>query len=167
MTNDRGEVNYEYRIPDGNEGIQHTLYIMRNVVRNESDAPEVVQFARQLTLNVPEKDWRRKILTVFHFVRDRIRYTLDPLRTEYLATPQRVLDMRSGDCDEKAILLASLLDAIGIPVRFKAVGFEGAELSHVYVEAKYDDRWIALDATEKYPAGWQPPDIKNRFIVNV
>ena len=158
--------DYVYRISEGNEGVRETLYLMQKLVREARRDPDFVAFARRLTANVPEKDWRRRILTVFHFVRDRVRYTLDPNGVEYIASPQRMITILEGDCDDKAAFLAALLEAIGIPTRFVAVGFDGAELSHVFVEAKFDSRWIALDATEPVRAGWRPEAVKNSYTVH-
>ena len=160
-------VNYVYRIEDGSAGVRQTLYIMRDVVRRAAHDPDFIEFARGLLQGVPAKDWQREILTLFHFVRNNIRYTLDPDELELLATPERLLEIGAGDCDEMAMLLAALLKATGKPVRFLAVGFEAGDLSHVYVEVKNGDAWIPLDVTEPYAPGWEPEDIKERFRVNI
>ena len=158
--------DYVYKISDGNAGIHETLYLMRSLVNRAQKDRDFIQFARDLTRDIPEKDLRRRMLTIFHFVRDRVRYTLDPDGLELITSPQQMIELREGDCDDKASFLAALLKAIGVQTRFRAVGFDGAELSHVYVEAKYGDRWIALDSTERFPAGWEPDAIKNSFRVN-
>lgn len=86
------------------------------------------------------------------FVRDKIIYTNDPLRHEFVKTPGYTLDVGAGDCDDHAVLLSSLLNSIGIETRFIFVP------SHVYIQAylpeslnKYqdDDGWVNLDATCK------------------
>lgn len=38
-----------------------------------------------------------------------------------------------GDCDDFSMYLAALLKAVGLPATFRAVGFNGGNLSHVYV----------------------------------
>ena len=160
-------VSYIYRIEEGAPGVRQTLYVMRDVVRETARDPDFIEYARKLLSGIPPKDWQREILALFHFVRNNIRYTLDPDGTEVLATPWSLLQMGSGDCDEMAMLLAALLKASGKPVRFVAVGFDAGDLSHVYVEVKNGDKWIPLDVTEPYAPGWEPEDIKERFTVNI
>jgi len=65
-----------------------------------------------------------------------------------------------GDCDDKSILLASLLGSIGHSSRFVAIGYRPNEYAHVFVEtiaAGGEGNWIALDPTEDVPMGWRPP----------
>lgn len=86
------------------------------------------------------------------FVREKIIYTNDPLRHEFVKTPGYTLDVGAGDCDDHAVLLSSLLNSIGIQTRFIFVP------SHVYIQAylpesldKYqdDEGWVNLDPTCK------------------
>ena len=83
---------------------------------------------------------------------------------ETLHEAQQVLKQRSGDCDDKAILLASMLESIGIPTRFVAVGFRPNFFSHVFVEARPYGDWIALETTHPAPMGWRPPNIKAAMV---
>jgi transglutaminase-like putative cysteine protease len=51
-----------------------------------------------------------------------------------------------GDCDDRAILLQSLLESKGIPTRFVLVRGPGrVDYSHVYSEALVGGVWIPLD----------------------
>ncbi len=129
--------------------------------------PRVIQTARMLTMGIPPKSWRKEIRALFNFVQKHIRYVKDPTDTELLVSPTRLLDLRSGDCDDKSLLLAALLVAIDHPARFKAVGFETDSLTHVYVQAKVGEDWIALDTSENFPMGWEPPDIRDMTVTYV
>ena len=89
---------------------------------------------------------------LFYFVRDNIQYIDDPYAREYLATPAETLFSESGDCDDYSILLANLLQAVGIETRFVFVP------GHVFVQAKLKDAlkyyktegdWVSLDSTCK------------------
>ena len=93
---------------------------------------------------------------VFHFTRD-------PHGVELLHTPAwmlREIAQRGKtyvDCDDAALLLAALGEAVGIPARFVAVAFfdRAAPYSHVWVEL-FDGRgWRILDPTR----GSQPLDV--------
>lgn len=162
--------DFEYRISPGIEGIRETMALMRSIVKRSRADPDVIAFARKLTAHLPPKDWVGQIRAIFRFVRDRIRYTLDPNDVETLSTPLRLLRLGQGDCDDKAVLLAALLEAIGHPARFKAVGFQAGALSHVYVETKLDGGWIPLDATELGDIGdlaFPISDVKEKWIVHI
>lgn len=145
---------------------------MRNIARRYRSNPDMVEAARHIVQGVPQKDWLGQVKKIFYFVRDRVRYVLDPNEVETVSTPDYLLaNMEAGgDCDDKSVLLATLLEAVGHPARFKAVGFEGGALTHVYVETKIGERWIPLDTTETLDAGelmFDPREVKNSYIVSV
>jgi len=90
------------------------------------------------------------VKAIFYFVRDNFEYVLDPTVFEYVKSAKQSLDVGGGDCDDASVLLASLLDAIGVKTRFVFVP------RHVYVQAylpeslnryKTDGDWVNLDAT--------------------
>lgn len=68
----------------------------------------------------------------------------------------------SGDCDEGAVFLASLLAAVGIVPRFRFGGQESSSASdgcayhHVWVQAQDDTgNWVDMDVTEEQSKlGW-------------
>jgi PGF-CTERM protein len=53
-----------------------------------------------------------QVCDLFDYVVDNIEYVSDP-RVEYKAKPSETLTAGGGDCDDQAILLAALIDAIG------------------------------------------------------
>ena len=133
---------------------------MAALARISRDDQRVRDAAATLIRGVQEKDWRGEILAIFYFVRDRIRYQLDPYDTELLQSGFVTLRLGYGDCDDKCILLAAMLESVGHPCQFAAIGFELQEgYSHVVTEVSGagETPWITLDATEKKPPGWYPP----------
>lgn len=123
--------------------------------------------ALALTENLPQKSWQAEVKAIFDYVQNDIRYVRDISGTETLHTAERVFEQQAGDCDDKAILLASYLKTIGHPVRFVAVGFEPGHFSHVITETLIGNKWVPLDPTEPYPMGWMPPHVKSRMVHNV
>ena len=125
-------------IPSGIEGTKATLRIMRDFARGavRNPAQLVRQKAESLVHSLPPRQWFQAIRALHEFVRDEIRYLRDPVNLERVATPEATLEIGQGDCDDKATLLAALLDSIGHPSRFVAVGFNGDGFSHVLVETK-------------------------------
>jgi transglutaminase-like putative cysteine protease len=89
---------------------------------------------------------------IFYFVRDNFDYVSDPNAFEYIKSAKQSLVSGGGDCDDASVLLANLLESIGIKTRFILIP------KHVYVQAsipeatkrhKAEDDWVNLDATCK------------------
>jgi transglutaminase-like putative cysteine protease len=56
-----------------------------------------------------------KAMIVWHYVVEHIRYTRENHGYDFWQFPPETLQLRSGDCEDKAFLCASLLLAAGIP----------------------------------------------------
>lgn len=104
----------------------------------------------------------QEAVRIHRFVRDRIRYTRDVRGVETLHTPTQILRQRQGDCDDKSVLIASLLESIGHKTRFVAIGY-GGSFCHVYPEVNIRGQWVPLEATENWPAGKAPPKPSKRM----
>ena len=142
-------------IPEGVGGIRATLRLMQRIVKEYKKIPEMREFACSLVSMLPPKAWRAEANVLFVFVRDRIRYIFDPVDVETVCSPDVTLAIGQGDCDDKAVLLATLLECIGHPCRFVAVGYsEPNVFEHVYLETKIGEDWIACETTERVPFGW-------------
>jgi transglutaminase-like putative cysteine protease len=135
---------------------------MTNYVREYKKSPELRRLSNLLTQNLRDKDFRGEAGLIFDFVQNDIRYLLDIADVETLQTPIVTLENRAGDCDDKSTLLAAMLESIGHKTRFVAAGFGGRDIEHVFVETRIGQDWIACDATEPYPMGWEPPGITIR-----
>jgi transglutaminase-like putative cysteine protease len=147
-------------IPSGRAGTRATLRAMKRLVDYSRADYELIRFARQLVHYLPEKAWEAQARAIFYFVRDRIRYVLDPVGIETISSPDETLKVRHGDCDDKSVLAASLLLAIGHPARFLAVAFDGGPFSHVLVETPIGTEWWPMELTDRsMPFGEMPePD---------
>ncbi len=153
-------------IPSGVEGIRETLRIMSRLVKEGKKNISVRLLAGQLTRNLPQKHWSGEVNTIFDFVQNNIRYVRDINGVETLHTPETILSLGYGDCDDKSVLLASLLESIGHPTRFKAIALSQDNYCHVYVETKIGDKWIPLDTTEPHSMGWEPDNIASVMLIN-
>lgn len=151
-------------IADGNKGTRDTLKIMSDVTKNFKRNPTVRELALILTRNLPQKKWLAEVQAIHRFVRDEIRYVKDIRGVETIQTPIQTLRIGAGDCDDKSILAASLLEAIGHPTRFKAVGMSSGRFSHVYPETKIGGKWVSVECTEPVEVGFQLSGIKSVMI---
>lgn len=147
-------------LPSGLAGINFTLGHMRRFVEQYKTSPQVRELALSLIRDLPQKDFRGEADRLFTFVKDRIRYVKDIHDVETVQTPVKTLELGAGDCDDKATLLAALLESIGHETRFHAMGFEKGTVSHVLLETRINGRWIAMDTTEPVNLGWLPPHIQ-------
>lgn len=145
------------QISNGVVGIEDTIRAMRELVNRCKSDLNIRQAATSTVFLTPEKDEWSEAESLFHFVRDHIRYTRDIHGLETLMAPPTVLASRLGDCDDQACLLACMLEAVGYPTRFVVAGYNGQDFEHVYVQAWLGSRWVDMDPTEPHPMGWTPP----------
>lgn len=137
-----------------------TLNLMAELTKNGRRSPAIREKAVELTAFLPQKDRVGEVRAIFEFVRDEIRYVRDIQGIETVHMPEIVLENAAGDCDDKAMLLASLLGSVGYSTRFVAMGQAPGAYTHVYLEVKMGRDWstaVALDATEPHHMGWRPP----------
>lgn len=163
-------------LPPGTAGIRKTLQVMQQLTQQGLRDPVIREHTMRVVQNVRHKDWDGELMGVHAWVRDHIRYVKDPVDTleggrvngiEYLSTPRAVLRTASGDCDDQAVLLASMLGAIGHPSRFVAVAMNGKNFSHVFVESPTKRKtWLAAETTEPVKLGWTPTNVTKRLVVS-
>jgi transglutaminase-like putative cysteine protease len=126
----------------------------------ESAHPAVVELARRICGDVPEPEVRAR--RIFLFTREEIRY--DPFSPFYLADHYRasaIIERGRGYCVQKAVVLAALARASGIPARLvyadiinhMAAGRmrDAMETNlfvfHGYVEMFLGGRWVGAAPT--------------------
>lgn len=158
---------YLAELPPGASGTKATLQLMSRLVNRYKRSPDVRESALSLISDLLQKDRRGEAAAIFAFVRDHIRYVRDIRGLETVQTPPVTLDIAAGDCDDKSTLLAAMLESIGFPTRFVAVGHSApGSYSHVYVEALIGSAWTPLDATMPHALGWAPRPPVSRMQVN-
>ena len=164
-----GQTSHElYVIPGGDAGTRATLYIMRDLTKEYRKQPAIRDLAKKLTIRCDGKNFGCELEQLHKWVRDAIKYHRDIHDVETVQTPDKTIADRSGDCDDKCVLLASLLQSIGHPVRFVAVAFrQGAPFSHVFVESPVGGYWRACETTEPWPTGARPKGIARHLFVKV
>lgn len=162
-------------IPDGIPGAIATLRAMRALVKDAIRDP--AQQVRDSVLQIITSErWVQQIRDVQSWVQNNIRYVLDPIDAdggvELVQTPQATLQKRAGDCDDQAVLVATLLSCIGHPCRFIALGFNGQPLSHVLTQTKVGNTgtasdWVAVETIKPEPLGFMPPGVTSHYILKV
>ena len=144
-------------IAGGPAGTRQTLRIMRDLVREWRVHPRLRQLAKKIVQPCPPKHAACEVKRIHAFVSNKIRYVRDVAGVETIQAPDVTLRDRCGDCDDQAVLVAAMLQSIGRPVRFIAVGFKPNKFAHVYTETPIGPDWAAVETTEQgWPVGRKP-----------
>jgi hypothetical protein len=114
---------------------------------------------KALSLTSANKEMRDKARTLFYFVRDEIRYNLyvPSDRPEHYRA-SAILERKEGYCVQKAVLLAALSRAIGIPASIHMAAIRNYFLpakvkdllrgnfipAHGYNELYIEGRWVKV-----------------------
>lgn len=145
-----------------------TMRVMRDMIRNGRKDARVRQQAEMLITHLRHKAYAQQARECFEFVRDTIQYVRDPRDVERIQTPDALLQSRKGDCDDKVVLLCSLLESIGHPTKLIAVGLWNGPLSHVYCATKIGPNWIPCETTEPWPMGREPrTGVTSRYQLDI
>ena len=160
---------YLGHIPKGALGTQKTVEHVQALIRAGAKDFYVRQKSIDIVLekHVKPKDYLGEIKALFEWVQQHIRYTKDTFQVEVLHSAKRMLELRAGDCDDMAILLGAMLEAIGHPVRLVIIGPDPLRqdlFTHIYLEVFHKGRWISLDATMPYPMGWAPSTMVKKIV---
>lgn len=149
-------------IPDGDAGTLATLQEMDRVVRWDlSHSRDLL--ARELAPIVPVRGTPLEVARAIreHLAR-RVRFTFDPPGLELVQAASHMLRTTrpQGDCDDIAVMGATLGLAAGLPARFVVVGFTpDGPFQHVYTELETPAGWVDLDTSrdlQGVPAAFQP-----------
>ncbi|MGM0771917.1 MAG: transglutaminase domain-containing protein [Halobacteriota archaeon] len=88
-----------------------------------------------------------QVCSLFDHVKSNIKYMTDPRGEDYWATPEETLKVSAGDCDDSAILLSSLIEAIGGSTRIYLTDTHA--FATVYI-GKDEVAKENIDAVKKY-----------------
>lgn len=140
--------------PAGDRGACDTLGKMATIVKASALNPAVVSQARGIILPASRTDRPGQIRLLRLWVADHTKWVPDPLGAEYLVSPEAMLGrvraagLAPGDCDDVAMLFASLARAVGIRTRLTAIAFHpNPAFRHVYGEAWDGSTWVPADTT--------------------
>lgn len=134
----------------GPDGIRDTLALMQSMVNRSFLNPLIRRLAADATRHCDPADKRCLSASLLSFVQRSMRYVRDPVGVEALHDPIAIAQEIArggkpfGDCDDFSLFLATLMKSVGLPSSFKAVGFNGGNLSHVYVVGPHN---MKLDGT--------------------
>jgi transglutaminase-like putative cysteine protease len=103
----------------------------------ESVRRETIAIVKPLVvnLNLSDTTWDLSFVdAIMKYVQQNICYVSDPVGQDYWAPPMDTLSARGGDCDDQALLVASMCLSIGIPARVRIVLDKNGENGHAFAE---------------------------------
>ena len=118
----------------------------------------------------PPKDWYCEIKAIYDYVKKNIRYFYDIRGVDTYHSARAILfELKGGDCDDFAIVLGSLLAAIGYPIKLRIIAKErNGKFIHIYPLVGVPphgkvEKWIPLELTDdRIPFGQEFPHAKHR-----
>jgi hypothetical protein len=169
----------EKRLPSNDRGNLETVRVMREVARFRASHPLV----RELSLKILERDgvdshdFLKEAECLARFVQKEVRYVRDIDGVEQLHDPVLMIQNISkgtaqGDCDDMALLLATMLLSVGHSPFFAIVRYNetSGPYNHIYVVV-YEKNWrgprkrLVMDTIVKdRPIGFEVPHVSRKEI---
>lgn len=154
-------------IPPGVIGTDMTLNELARLIEQDLKGQKLRLFVSRILQNVASKDHLTEAKKIYSWVAAHIRYQKDPVGIETVQSPLVTLRLRMGDCDDHVALVVGMALAVGIPSRFRTVGYEKDDLLHIWPELYAAGRWWAADTTEPGRGfGWRPPKFPVERVYN-
>ncbi len=126
------------RTPDGvTEDIIREILATDKVSRKDTK-----DFAGHLVGNTPIQTLQNN----WNFVKDNIKYVVDPSGDQYVKTPARTWSDKFADCKSYSIFLASLLKNQGFEFSYRFASYGSTPIyTHVYIVVPLNGREIIID----------------------
>lgn len=174
----RASFNLQWSSGDDDTAVLQTLEHMSRIIERTACDQVVQRAAAQAIADCGSSPSRTDLAgAVWAYVRSRVRFVQDEDLAsgarEVLIEPPLLLTMEQprGDCDDFTMAVASLLCALGVPVRVMAVAAnpdDPQRFSHVYAAAVLENRstlplTLPIDASHGPYPGWEAPLIFRRM----
>lgn len=135
----------------GDAGVMQTLAVMRSLVDQAMDSPIVIQTGRGLAASDGAANPAATALRIKAWMARFWHYVDDPVTREHLEDATYLLTQfqqnryLAGDCDEAAILAATLGKAVGLDAIFTVLAFDTGESSgNPAQQARYSHVYTTL-----------------------
>ena len=162
-------------IPPGDAGTRAILSQMVTMIRQGGLDPRVRSRALMICSGIAGRDSAAQIRAIRGWLSQRFVFTRDPDGAEGLFAPWVLLQdiattgAAHGDCDDAAMLGASLGRSLGLRAQLVTVAFQkDAPMAHVYAELSapaMGSPWTDLDVTA--PAQGPIPPVVRKWQVPV
>lgn len=129
----------------GDAGIFQTVAIMVKEKIMSRKKPLI----RVLTMKIIKgtgRDKRKQAEKIYDYIVKKIAYVSDIIEVETLQTPEVTLILGAGDCDDHALIVATMLESIGIPSKYVLASYrDDKQYQHVYCQIDISGKKYILD----------------------
>ena len=157
---------------------ESALSTMRKMAQRVRETLRTSRYAIDVSNNVVShtvpRDRVSQIRAISDYVSRRFRFVPDPIGVELLRDPTEMIfamqqrGYTQGDCDDAAMVIATLGMANGIPARFRALAFYSPDAPYTHVIADLcavSGRWFPLDVTK--PQRFDAPEPTRTLTIGV
>jgi len=139
---------------------EQIIAFLAHFARQYGKSPTIMTVAAKMIRNIRANNFvEEQYSRVASFVLDRVTYVADPRGAEYVRSPVKLIreycerGFAQGDCDDMALLTASLMTALGFKVRIVAVKINNSDYyNHVLNQVMVRGQWKWFDGCNKnYP----------------
>lgn len=129
----------------GFTGAPDTMRAMVGIAQGPQGEASVLvrRTTESIVREIHPKDYLGEALAIRYWVTERARYTSDPIHIEWIVSPERAVRdiLEHGkatlDCDEIALLIATMCLQVGRVAEFMVVGFGApGDFAHVFCICK-------------------------------
>jgi hypothetical protein len=134
-----------------------TLRLMQGVIDAWGVNPWTVNLARQICRNAGATDRISEAHAIWDWVQTHVQYRLDPVGAEWVQDPFETIEKQgAGDCDDMAVAVGALLQAIGHPATACAVWWAGRD-EYTHAATKDEALGIVVDPCSPLFQPWPRP----------
>lgn len=158
-------------IPHGDAGTAVTVQQMWRLIEQGKKNPLLREAALRIVqeARVPATHYVGEARAIFRWTLQHIRFTRDIRARETLHSPEEILRLGAGDCDDCTVLVLALAQSIGLEGRITTISTlppdenGPGEYTHVYPSVFANGRWFALDCAREHPAFGREPRYYTRL----
>lgn len=170
---DNNKSHYVF-IRDGIAGNKQTVFQMVHLVQNTVNYDKgfndfVNKFAISQGFTAYTENYQPEtvIKSVYDFVKNNIAYLSDKAgKIESIKSARETLTTGYGDCDDLAILTASMLAVLGFEdIHFVMASYDNENsYQHIYIEVFADGKRFVVDTTNDLPFNQELPTTKQESL---
>lgn len=138
--------------------IEERIATIQDLIHKSVQDGEMRKLALAITRKCPERDQKCEAEAIYHAIKQRVRYTGDvgPIRhpdgsvegIDLYQAARRTWEFGGGDCDDQAILGATLLSLNGIePILRVVKQRKDPDWSHIFVVGRINGKIYPIDTT--------------------
>ncbi len=153
-----GNMKTTLRAKPGEMPIETRIATIQNLIHKSVQDPQMRKVSLAATSQCAERDKVCEARAVYQYIKNRVRYTGDigPIKQpdgsvegiDLYQSARRTLEMGGGDCDDQAILGATMLALNGHQPILRIVKTRRApDWEHIFVGSNIEGRFVPIDTT--------------------